>query len=110
MARDGSRGARGIRFDPSHDARSRAKIQTSQIINRLTSFINGEVMLQPHQVTAALGLLRKTMPDLSQVSGEIAVKRDITDMTTNELIAIASGRSSGSVEAESGDREPDSVH
>lgn len=56
---------RGVRLNPQHDERTRAKIQTSQIINRLNSLVNGEVEMQPHQVTAALGLLRKTIPDLS---------------------------------------------
>lgn len=46
---------------------TRLKIKTSQIINRLTSFINGEVEMQPAQVTAALGLLKKSLPDLSAV-------------------------------------------
>lgn len=110
MTGHANRGARGIRLNPSHDEKSRAKIQTTQIIKRLAEFVNGQIDMKPHQVTAALGLLRKTMPDLSQVSGEIAVKRDLADMTTNELIAIAAGRSSGGSEAESGDTEPDSVH
>lgn len=50
----------------------RAKIQTSQLINRLTGLVNGEVEMPPHAVTAALGLLRKTVPDISSVemSGE----------------------------------------
>lgn len=42
----------------------RAKIQTSMLINRLSDFVNGKIELTPAQVTAALGLLRKTAPDL----------------------------------------------
>lgn len=45
----------------------RLKIQTSQLINRLTNFINGEVELTAPQVTAALGLLKKALPDLQAV-------------------------------------------
>lgn len=56
---------RGVRLNPEHDQRTRAKIQTSQIINRLQSFVNGDVKLEPAQVTAALGLLKKTLPDLT---------------------------------------------
>lgn len=56
---------KGVRLNPEHDERTRAKIQTSQIINRLNLFINGEVEMQGPQVTAALGLLKKTLPDLS---------------------------------------------
>jgi hypothetical protein len=63
----------GVRLNPAHDARTRAKIQTSQLINRLQAFVNGKVELQPAQVTAALGLLRKTIPDLAAIehSGEV---------------------------------------
>lgn len=51
-----------------HDAETRAKIQTSQLINRLESHILGEVDLKPTQVQAALGLLKKTIPDLAAVT------------------------------------------
>lgn len=50
-----------------HDDETRAKIQTSQLINRLSDHVLGTVDLSPTQVTAALGLLKKTLPDLSQV-------------------------------------------
>jgi len=63
---------RGVRLNPEHDERTRAKIQTSQIINRLESFVSGDVEMSGPQVTAALGLLKKTLPDLSnvEVSGD----------------------------------------
>jgi len=47
-----------------HDQETRAKIKTSQLVNRLTGHVLGEVEMVPSQVTAALGLLRKTLPDL----------------------------------------------
>lgn len=51
----------------------REKIQTSMLINRLSDFVNGKIELSPAQVTAALGLLRKTAPDLSatELTGEV---------------------------------------
>lgn len=51
----------------------REKIKTSMIINRLQDHVNGKVELTATQVTAALGLLKKTAPDLSAVEhgGEI---------------------------------------
>jgi hypothetical protein len=52
----------------SHDERTRAKIQTSQLINRLNSFVNSKVDLSPAQVTAALGLIKKTLPDLQAIT------------------------------------------
>lgn len=60
--------ARGVRLNPAHDERTRAKIKTSQIINRLEKLVNGDVEMSSQQVTAALGLLRKTLPDLSAVT------------------------------------------
>ena len=50
---------------PFHTDEIRAKIQTSQLINRLTDHVLGASILDPSQVSAALGLLRKTIPDLS---------------------------------------------
>jgi hypothetical protein len=55
------------RLDPAHDERTRAKIQTSQLINRLILHVNGEVELSTTQVRAAEILLKKTLPDLSSV-------------------------------------------
>jgi hypothetical protein len=43
----------------------RAKIQSSQIINRLQNHLDGEVNLSPTQVKAAEILLKKSIPDLS---------------------------------------------
>jgi len=56
-----------------HDDETRARIKAGNIINRLQKLISGEVEMAPHAVTAALGLLRKTLPDLTSVdhSGEV---------------------------------------
>ena len=69
---------RGVRLNPAHDERTRAKIQTSQIINRLESHVNGTVELTASQVTAALGLLKKTLPDLqaTELSGGLTVSHE----------------------------------
>lgn len=53
-----------------HDENTRAKIQASQIVNRLQAHIRGEVDMPNSAVNAALGLLRKTLPDLAQVTLE----------------------------------------
>ena len=53
-----------VRKKLAHDAKTREKIRTSQLINRLESHVLGEVDLTSSQVTAALGLIRKTLPDL----------------------------------------------
>lgn len=66
---------RGGSIDKAWEDATRQKIQASQIINRLVNFVNGEVSLLPHQVTAAVALLRKVLPDLAsvEVSGELTV-------------------------------------
>lgn len=50
----------------------RARIQTGMLISRLHGFVNGDHDMTAAAVTAALGLLRKTLPDLthSEVVGE----------------------------------------
>lgn len=54
-----------------HTEETRQKIQTSQLINRLTSHAYGEVDLSTTQVKAIDILLRKTLPDLQSISAEI---------------------------------------
>ena len=48
----------------------RQKIQTTMLIKRLQGHVNGEVELSSTQVNAALGLLKKTAPDLSSTTLE----------------------------------------
>lgn len=50
-----------------HQDDVRAKIQTSQLINRLTSHALGEVELSPTQVRAIEILIKKTLPDLQSI-------------------------------------------
>jgi|LauGreDrversion4_2_1035121.scaffolds.fasta_scaffold928631_3 hypothetical protein len=54
-----------------HDENTRLKIQAAQLINRLTSHANGEVEMSPTQVRAIEILLRKILPDLSDVKMEV---------------------------------------
>jgi len=56
-----------------HDENTRQKIQVAQILNRLNALILGQIDMPPHAVTAALGLLKKALPDLQsvEISGEI---------------------------------------
>jgi|KBSMisStandDraft_5_1062788.scaffolds.fasta_scaffold11537_2 hypothetical protein len=56
------------RLSPKHDQLTRDKIQTSQLVNRLNSFALDEsesIRMTSDQVRAALGLLKKTIPDLA---------------------------------------------
>lgn len=54
--------ARKTRFDPQY---IREKIRATQLAKRLDEFVFGRVEMTPHQVTAALGLLKKSVPDLA---------------------------------------------
>ena len=55
----------GFKMPDSH----RTKIANSKVLKRLIDFAEGkpEVEMSPHQVTAAVALLRKCLPDLSNV-------------------------------------------
>jgi len=101
----------GVRRDLYHPEEVREKIKTSQIINRLNLLIRGKITMTPHQVTAALGLLKKTMPDLTAttVSGRIeTVKAD--ELADSLLAHIATAGSAGAVEPTVRTPEPGEVH
>lgn len=51
----------------NHDDRTRAKIRTSQLINRLEKHVLDDLELSTSQVSAALGLIKKTCPDLAAI-------------------------------------------
>lgn len=55
------------------EEKNRAKIQGSRVTNRLIEYVLGEITLEPAQVTAALGLLKKVLPDLSQSENKTEV-------------------------------------
>lgn len=58
------------RINLKHDAETREKIQTSQLINRLQDNANGRLAkeMTASQVKSAEILLRKALPDLSSVT------------------------------------------
>lgn len=61
------------RLDPEWTEQARAKVKTTQLLKRLQSFALSEpdpqtdrpVEMSGDQVRAALGLLKKTLPDLN---------------------------------------------
>lgn len=96
-----------------HDEETRAKIKTSQLINRLEGHVLNDVDMKPTQVQAALGLLKKTIPDLSQSDVNHTVKRDAIDYSREELLEIIRNarNGSGGASEEGGLKEqPDIVH
>lgn len=63
-----------------HDENTRAKIQTTQIINRLTKHIFGEIEMSASQVRAAEILLNKRLPNL-------AATENVTEVIRREPVA-----------------------
>lgn len=51
-----------------HDEETRAKIQTSQLLNRLNDHVFADADVSATQMKAIEILLRKTLPDLSAVT------------------------------------------
>ena len=95
---------------------TRARIQTSMIVNRLekhivskpefdketNTWINKDLMTQS-QVTAALGLIKKTLPDLSSVESKQEIThRHVNELTDAELYSIAATGSTRDTESASG--------
>jgi hypothetical protein len=52
---------------PSYAEAVRARIRAGGIVKRLEDHVLGKVEMSATQVSAALGLLRKTVPDLASV-------------------------------------------
>ncbi|MET4529158.1 hypothetical protein [Bradyrhizobium sp. JR18.2] len=73
-----------------HDDFTRERIKTTQLVNRLENHVFGKIELQPSQVTAALGLLKKSLPDLSAVEA----KHDVSD-ALSDLLKAVDGRTRG---------------
>ena len=56
---------------------TRAKIQASQLINRLQNHVDGNVELSATQIRAAEILLKKSLPDLQSVEMSADVDGEI---------------------------------
>lgn len=85
----------GFRMSNEH----RVKIQNSNILNALIEHVEGRRDMSATQVSAGLGLLKKVLPDLqasADTDGDGELKT-LTRMTDEELEAIASGSSNGTV-------------
>lgn len=68
-----------------HDEETRARIQISQIINRLEGHVFGKIELSPTQVKSAEILLRKRLPDLTAADN----KTEVTHVYVAELPPVA---------------------
>ena len=65
----------------------RSKINTTLIVKNLQKHIANEIERSSSQVTAALGLLRKVIPDMKEIehSGDIAITRAVYHDPTAHL-------------------------
>lgn len=107
-----------VRIKRQHDDRSRERIQTSQLINRLQWFALGQkdpqakrvVEMTDTQVRAALGLLKKTLPDLAQTTSAVTHIHDTSEMSDAQLADIAAGRGTRTVATQDSAEEPSQVH
>lgn len=72
-----------VRKNLPHHQIVRERIQTTQLIKRLHAHVLGEVELSATQVAAALGLIRKTLPDLAamELSGEVEQRQYVISST-----------------------------
>lgn len=96
----------------------RERIRVTKLVKRLEQFAldekdaNGrEVKMNAAQVTAALGIIKKAVPDLSAVelSGEVKT-RQMKELTDEELARIASGSGAGAATEAPGAQNDPSVH
>ena len=90
-----------------HDQDTRAKIQTSQLVKRLTDHILGKIKLEPSQVSAINILLRKTIPDLA--STDLTVKGELEQHIIGLVSALDEPQRVGS-ERVGSDQDTDTDH
>ncbi len=96
-----------VRKKLNHDTRTREKIQTTQLVNRLAKHAVGEVEMTSTQIRAAEILLNKTLPNLQAIDVKAEVTNtDARTATDNELLDIATGGSAGTAEPESIETKP----
>jgi hypothetical protein len=73
---------------PRHSDEVRAKIQASQLINRLSDHVDGKIELSQTQVRAAEILLKKSIPDLSAVEMTGKDGKDLFASETDESLSL----------------------
>lgn len=67
---------------PLHEEKTKRLIRASQLLNRLTSFANGELEMTAAQVQAARVVIGKEIPDLKAIehSGTLEHKHSLADV------------------------------
>jgi hypothetical protein len=76
--------------------RIRGHINATALVNRLQDHVNGRIEMQPTQVTVAVNLLRKVLPDLSAVdlttSGDHSITVNLVQFDKETLKALPNTR------------------
>ena len=62
----------------------RRRIRAAMLLNRLEGFVAGRIEMSAAQVTAALGLLRKVLPDLKQVEVSGSIHQTLEHVAVSE--------------------------
>ena len=85
--------------------KTRERIKTSMLVNRLTNHALGKNKMTNTQVTAALGLLKKSLPDLTATELDATVERaevsaePMTDAEWDEKYADSLATTGGATES-----------
>ena len=72
-----------------HDDETRARIQAAQLVNRLTAHALGKLKtpMEASAVTAALGLLKKSIPDLTLVDSTLKADQTVRVISDKPMTA-----------------------
>lgn len=89
----------------------RERIRIAEILLRVQEHALGQVDMKPTELRAAEVLLRKALPDLATVehTGEVSV-RSLTEMSREELLAIAAGSREGNLIEGRGEELASDIH
>ena len=82
---------KGFVMSESH----RVKIQNSNILSMLIKNAEGKQDMSSGQVSSALGLLKKVMPDMSAVTVDAEVNHNISDDMQDILNSMKNGKKIG---------------
>lgn len=81
------------RLRKTHQSDVRAKIKTSQLVNRLEDHALGTLDLSASQIKAIEVLIRKTLPDLQSIEHKGDAENPIETVTRIEIVAGGVGSS-----------------
>lgn len=77
-----------VRTKIRHDENTKAKIQASQLVNFLQNHVLTGNDVKKTQITAAIALLKKVLPDLATVDGTMNVTHTHEEVLTEIETAV----------------------